>query len=187
MYGIARIDASGRICERAIITALGLGQRRPADLHRRRGRDNRAPRPRRHGHPARQHLHHHPGAAAPPLRPGGQRPGTAWPRSQTRTPSPLTRSPPWPRPSCATATAPTRQRTSSAPWTRSSPSSPTPSATRSARSSHPRRRPGPDQRRTPATPPMPVEPDQKRTVEPLGIDKASNATDPPDHTTTRRA
>jgi hypothetical protein len=26
VYGLARIDASGRICERAVITALGCGK-----------------------------------------------------------------------------------------------------------------------------------------------------------------
>ena len=59
VYGIARIDSSGRICERAIIAALDWSGGDLLTVTADAG------------------LHHHPGRAAPPLRPGGRRPGSA--------------------------------------------------------------------------------------------------------------
>ncbi len=46
LYGFGRIDASGRVADRAVTRALGwLAGGRPAGPHRRRGRDHRPPRP----------------------------------------------------------------------------------------------------------------------------------------------
>jgi hypothetical protein len=77
VYGIARVDASGRVCERAVITALGWtgGDRLTFTADAGVVTARRDP-----GGmvtlPARGYLTI-PGRAAPPLRPGGRRPGPA--------------------------------------------------------------------------------------------------------------
>ena len=72
VYGTGRIDESGRVADRAMTGVLGWQRRRPADLHRRRGRGHRPPRPGRDGHHAGQAVPGDPGRAAPPLRAAGR-------------------------------------------------------------------------------------------------------------------
>lgn len=74
VYGIGRIDASGRIADRTVTSALGWSA---GDRLTLTAGDNRPPRPGRHGDPARPGVHRDPRRAAPPLRPAARRPGTA--------------------------------------------------------------------------------------------------------------
>ena len=72
VYGFGRIDASGRVADRATIAALGWRGGDRLTLTAEAGRDDRAPRPGRHGHRAGPALHRDPGRAAQPLRAAGR-------------------------------------------------------------------------------------------------------------------
>ena len=112
VYGIGRIDASGRIADRAVTSALGWrgGDRLTltADAgvvtaRRDPGGMITLPGPR---------LHRDSRRAAPPLRPAARRPGAAGRSARQTTPSLPTRSPWWTRPSAPTARSRTRKEKS---------------------------------------------------------------------------
>ncbi len=82
VYGMGRIDRSGRVADRAITQALNwqAGDRLTPLCLPRRG--DRPPRPARHDFPRRPAVRGDPGRAVPPLRPASRRPGPAGRRTR---------------------------------------------------------------------------------------------------------